>query len=194
MGKAHKPWENIDAATAAKMIEDWDNHTNTDLSKSVGRIIIAWSQLDLIIQLFLNKIMDVRIDYFLSSVGQLDVYQKINALHALSSNQAPDELWLSHMTELRNYVCGALRGERNRIAHDTWGIEKDDPHSLDFKTRFDSSLKEPQYYNQRDRSIPDLDLLCAKIIGCCNLVKKLLDAYFQNKPQPSPRTHQEVSP
>lgn len=191
MGNDYKPWENVDTQSAAKIIGEWDDLTHQELPKSIGRIIISWSQLELTIQTFLRELTDMRPDYFLASIGQLDIYQKINSLHAIAGASSPDEKWLKHLTELRNYICGTLRGERNRIAHDMWSSEKDGPHSIEFKTRFDGSMKRPNYFNHRDRSTDDLDQLCAKIVVCCGLVKRLRDIYFQGKPAPSQQTHQE---
>ncbi len=193
MAREYRPWEQIDSERADKLIGEWEGCGNPELSKSLGRIIISWSHLENTIQMFLRELIDLRADHFLATVGQLDIYQKIDAVYSITSLTSPDPRWNQHLLELRKFINGELREERNRIAHDLWLNESEISQSIRFKPTVDKKTSKPDYATVRDLSQEDLNILSAKIIACGPLVMNLRDVYFAGKREPWRRKQTEGS-
>ena len=189
----YRPWENITPETIDGFVSNFDDFGGAELSISLGRIIISWSQLDNALMSFLMEIMDIRLDHFLATVGQMDIYQKIDAIASITSLTAPDPRWTKHLNELRKYIHGNLREERNRLAHDLWIIEPEQKRSIRFKPTVDKTTNKPNYLIARDFSDDELKVLAARIISCFAVVHRLRDIYFPGKPKPWQQTQPEGS-
>lgn len=193
MANDYQPWENITPETVDNFIKQFDDFGGKELSMSLGRIIISWSQLEHALQSFLMELMNIRLDHFLATVGQLNIYQKIDAISSITSLTAPDPRWTKHLNELKKYINGNLREERNRLAHDLWINEPEQKQSIRFKPSVDRKTNKPTYLDARDFSKDELKVLAAKIISCFAVVHRLRDAYFPGKPKPWQQTQPEGS-
>ncbi|WP_418459898.1 hypothetical protein ACNT8L_05875 [Brucella intermedia] len=193
MSNKYKPWENMNSEKARELIQKIDELGGTDLPMSLGRTIIVWSQLEHTIQSFLMELMNIQLDHFLATVGQLNIYQKIDAVVAITANKCPDEEWRKHITELRGYITGTLRDDRNRLAHDFWINEPENKQSIQFKPTVNKKTNTPNYLIARNFSNDELDILSAKIFSCLSIVIRLRDIYFHGKPAPWQQRQQEGS-
>lgn len=184
MGNDYRPWENVTVDNVESIIQQFDDYGGQELSQSIGRVIILWSQLDNALQSFLMEIMSIRLDHFLATSGQLDIYQKVDAILAITARTSPDERWAKHLQELKKYIHGNLREERNRLAHDLWLNEPDNKQSFRFKPSVDKATNAAKYITNRDFSNDELKILAAKVFLCFSLVMRLRNLYFPGKPAP----------
>ncbi|MEJ5080833.1 hypothetical protein [Ochrobactrum sp. MYb379] len=184
MAESYKPWENISSDNADDFIQKFDDFGGPELAISIGRVIISWSQLEGALQSFLMELLSIRIDHFLATVGQLDIYQKIDAIASITLLDSPDPRWTKHLTELKKYIHGNLREERNRLAHDYWINEPDNKQAIRFKPTIDKKTNKPNYITSRDVSNDELRVLAARIMSCFAMVHRLRDLYFPGRPKP----------
>lgn len=184
MSNKYKPWENMNPEKASELNQQVDKLGGADLPMSLGRTIIIWSQLENSIQSFLMELLDIPMDHFLATVGQLNIYQKIDAVCAITAQSCPDEEWRKYLTELRGYINGNLREDRNRLAHDLWINDAEGKQSIQFKPSVHKKTNEPNYMIARDFSNDELNVLSAKIFTCLSIVIHLRNIYFRGKPTP----------
>ena len=87
----------------------------------IGRMCIAWSNLELDLGLLLSTMMDIKDPPIKNTIlGLMEMRETIQAILAIGFAHKPYDSWYTELAALMNEIDNEIRPERNRTIHDFW--------------------------------------------------------------------------